>query len=370
MAGTAGTAAHSLTAESRVHRPESNATAADARPWDANHPLARLATRRSRDFDFFQLLHLLERVVAGATPLGETGSPRGEVVRLRPSLSLGFPPGDVADAEWRDDPNGSGRLLVTATFLGLYGSDSPLPTHFTESLLPEQDEDIRVRDFLDTIHHRIYGLLYRVWKKYRYYVQFRSEGDDAISVVVRGLLGLGTRDVDRGLRVHPVRLFRYAGLLSQRPRSASGLVGQLSDYFNDLPVDVEACVGRWLRIQPGDLNVLGQAKCSLGQDFLLGERLFDCSGKFRVKVGPVHFDEYTNFLPNSPGAADLAELVHFYCDDPFEFDVKVTLRGEEVPDLPLGEHGMLGRLSWTSWLKSQPTTDKSVVLPARKTAPQ
>jgi type VI secretion system protein ImpH len=333
--------------------------------WIDSHPLVRLVLARPREFDFFQLLHLVERLEKHAAPIGEQGPAGEEPVRLRPMLSLSFPPGDLAEAEW--DPyagDGQGYLRITTTFLGLYGSDSPLPAHFTEALLPEQEEDERVRGFLDLFHHRIFSLLYRVWKKYRYYVTFRSDGSDAISQIVRGLLGIGTPHLDESLRLNPLRLFRYVGLLSQRPRSAGGLIGQLRDFFEGIDFDIQSCVGRWLWIQPNDRNSLGVEKCTLGQDFLVGQRIFDRSGKFRVKVGPVGFDDYTRFLPTGDAVADLGELAHFYCDDPLEHDIEVTLRGEEVPETPLGQPGPLGRLSWTTWLKSQPSEDQPVVFAA------
>jgi type VI secretion system protein ImpH len=328
--------------------------------WTDNHPLVRLVLSRPREFDFFQLLHLIEQLERDAAPIGSQGPAADEPVRLRPTLNLSFPCGDLAEARWLEEV-GNGHLQVTTTFLGLYGSDSPLPAHFTEALLAESKEDERVRDFVDLFHHRILSLLYRVWKKYRYYVTFKTDGSDAISQVVRGFLGIGTPHLDESLDISPLRLFRYVGLLSQRPRSAAGLIGQLADCFEGIGFDIGQCVGRWVWIQPNDRNALGVEKCTLGQDFLLGERIFDRSGKFRVKVGPVGFDDYASFLPNGSAAADLSQIVRFYCDDPLEHDIEVTLRGEEVPETPLGEPGLLGRLSWTTWLKSQPSADKSVI---------
>ncbi len=333
-----------------------------SKKWIASHPLVRIVRKRSSDFELYQLLHLIERIEHETPMLGHQGPVEQEAVRLRPRLALGFPPGDIESADWYENPlDTTGQLQLTVTFLGLYGSNSPLPTHMTERLLREQEDDIRVRDFLDVFHHRIYSLLFRVWKKYRYYVTFRSNGTDPISQVNRGLLGLGTRGLDEHLAVSPVRLFRYAGLLSQRPRSAAGLKGQLRDFFEGIPTDVEQCVGRWLTIQPNDRNQIGLGKCRLGRDFLLGERIFDRSGKFRVQLGPVGFDDYCRFLPGSRDVEQLAEVTRFYCQDPFDFDVELTLKGEEVPETPVGAHGILGRLAWTSWLKSAPCENKSVI---------
>lgn len=345
----------------------------DAPTWTTEHPLVRFVLQKPRSFEFFQLLHLIERLLPQCAQIGRAGPAGDEPVRLRPSLSMSFPACDLDTMAWTEDAlNGSGKLQVTTTFLGLYGTDSPLPTHFTESLMAEHEEDERVRGFLDLFHHRVLSLLFRVWTKYRYYVTFRSDGSDPISQMVRGLLGIGTTGLSDALKVPPVRLFRYVGLLSQRPRSAAGLTGLLSDFFEGIDFDIEQCVGRWLPIQMNDCNRLGGRKCSLGQDFLLGDRIFDCSGKFRVKVGPVGFDDFQRFLPPGDAAADLAGLAQIYCADALQFDAEVTLRGAEVPDTPLGGQGLLGRLAWTSWLKSKPCDDQSVVfsVPAEIAAPR
>jgi type VI secretion system protein ImpH len=333
--------------------------------WTAEHPLVRLTLARVREFEFFQLLHLVDAIAPNSAAIGRHGPAADEAVRLRPALSLGFPPGDLAEAEWLDRTTDErGRLLLTATFLGLYGSDSPLPAHFTEALLDEQEEDERVRGFLDLFHHRIYSLLFRVWKKYRYHVTFTRDGRDPISQIVRGLLGIGTADLDKELKLDPLQLFPYVGLLSQRPRSASNLAGQLAAFFEGVDFDIEQCVGRWVWIQPNDHNSLGVEKCTLGRNFLVGERIFDRSGKFRVKIGPVGFEDYLRFLPDGKAAEDVGELVHFFCDDPLQHDVELTLRGDEVPETPLGADERLGQLSWTGWLKSKPCEDKSVVFEA------
>lgn len=335
--------------------------------WNAAHPLARLVRRRAPEFEFFQLINLIERVEPTAARVGNQGPARDEIVRLRPALSFGFPVSDIESAEWAEDAAARGRLAITLTFLGLYGSNSPLPAHFTEALLLAKDDpdeylkDELVRGFLDIFHHRVYSLLYRVWLKYRYYATFQKDGHDPISEIIRGFLGLGTAALDDKMRVNPVRLFRYAGLLSQKPRSTAGLIAQLSDYFSGIGVDVEQCVGRWLRIDVTDQNRIGERNSTLGVDLLLGEQKFDRSGKFRVKLGPVGFAEYCNFLPPGDGARDLAALVTFYTEDPLEFDLQLTIRGDEVPETPLEGPGMLGRLSWTSWLKSKPCDDKSVI---------
>jgi type VI secretion system protein ImpH len=332
-----------------------------ATAWSADHPLIRRVLDRPQSYELFQLLHLIDRASDDNAPVGHQGPVSREALRLRPAMSFGFPAADIDRAEWTEPQHAEiGRLRVTTTFLGLYGSDSPLPAHFTEALMGADDDDI-VRSFIDLFHHRILSFLFRCWTKYRYDVTFRANASDQISHVNLSLLGIGTASTADTLDVSPVQLFRYAGIYSQRPRSAAGLSGLLRDYFKGITVRVEQCVGRWLPIDPVQQNRLGSTNCSLGSDFLIGERIRDHSGKFRVHLGPVDFDTYTGFLPGGRAMGDLNELVRFYTGDPLDFDLAVTLRGDDVPDTQLGGEGFIGRLSWTTWSKSGPCQDQTAV---------
>ncbi len=337
----------------------------EAEAWTADHPLIRAILERPVDYQFFQLLHLMELTNNDQALPGESGPARRERVRLRPELGMTFPAGDIATADWHEDEQAVGRLRVTTTFMGLYGSNSPLATHFTEALLADRDEDRVVRDFLDLFHHRIFSLLYRVWKKYRYYVTYRPDAQDPISRVVCGLLGIGTADTAEQLEVAPTRYFRYTGLLSQRPRSAAGLEGMLRDYYGQVPVEVAQCIGRWLPVDESQKNVLGRDNCRLGQDTIIGDRVYDCSGKFRVRVGPMGFNQYLTFLPTGDAMHDLREIAGYYSTDPLEFDAELILKGEEVPSMQLGGDAVLGRIAWTSWVKSKPVPDQSVIFAPR-----
>ncbi len=342
-----------------------------ASAWSPAHPLVKRVLAQPHEFEFLQLLHLIMRLAPERVAIGRQGPPRQEAVALRPSLSLAFPVADIESAGWREDAaTPRGQLHLTTTFLGLYGSDSPLPTHFTEALLPEQPDDELVRGFLDLFHHRLLSLLFRVWEKYRYYVTLRPTADDPISFALRGLSGVATTDTLERLGVPPLRLFRYAGLLNQRPRSAVGLEGLLSDYFGGAPCAVISCVGRWLPLSPGQQNRLGRANCGLGAEpapghppgvLLLGERKHDRSGKFRIRIGPVGLREFEQFIPGQPGAEELRRIVSYFLSDPLLFEVEVILRGEEVPEQQFAERGVIGRLGWSSWSKSRPCPDKSVL---------
>ena len=108
-------------------------------------PLIDELVEHGHEFSFVQVMRLARRYLDSDGEAGIPGIPWQERVRIRPELSLAFPAADVAKVE-RDGDN----LRVTATFLGLYGPSSPLPTFYTEDLMEESSNDESVfRDFLD-----------------------------------------------------------------------------------------------------------------------------------------------------------------------------------------------------------------------------
>ena len=125
---------------------------------------------RGHQFSFFQAMRLVglmaENAVEGTSP---------SKVRVRPELSLAFPAADLARIEQIDD-----GYRLTATFLGLYGQASPLPTFYTEDLLEESAADLSAsRDFIDIANHRLFALLYQCLTKYQLFFQVAQEEQEA-----------------------------------------------------------------------------------------------------------------------------------------------------------------------------------------------
>jgi type VI secretion system protein ImpH len=318
-----------------------------------------------RRFTFFQCVRLLERLTGGEM-LGGQNLPRQETIRLRAHASLGFPPWDIEEVATQPNPweRPPLRYLVTVTFLGLYGPASPLPTTYTDLIIrPQEDEDPedrdRVRDFMDIFNHRMMSLLYRIFQKYRYHLTYEPGAGDTFSQYMLSLIGRGTRGMPGQRPIHPERMIRYAGLLTQNPRGAASLEGLLRDFLL-VPVRIQQCMGRWLRVE--DRNEMGGAFCRLGQDMIVGASVYDRTGKFRISVGPVGLAEFGRFLPTGELMAQLRELVRLYLIDHLEFDLEVWLRGDEVPLMTLGGEGAApAMLGWTSWALTESGPDRAVV---------
>ena len=311
-------------------------------------------------FSFFQAVQLLQRYLGGI-PVGGVGPASQESLRLVSAASMSFPAADLVTIE-PGTARGSKqpRYRLTTSFLGLYSSDSPLPTFYTEDVFWNEDDQKAVRDFLDIFHHRILSLFYRAWEKYRLAVQFKPDGTDDCSRRLFSLLGLGTAELIGSTGLPSVRLLHYAGLLTRKPHSASLLAGMLRDYFSLPAIAVKQCVERWTPIDQAQRNRLGATNSTLGNDMSIGARVRDCSGKFRVVVGPLAFSDYQRFLPESKDYAAMINLVRFYASDRLDFDLELKLRADDTPPFRLSSRSPL-RLGWTSCLP-RPGRDPSVVL--------
>jgi type VI secretion system protein ImpH len=159
--------------------------------------------------------------------------------------------------------------------------------------------------------------------------------------------------------IDDLALLHYAGLFAQRPRTAVGLEAVLCDYFA-LPARVIQFTGQWLSLEPSSQTRFADgANCVLGVNAVAGERVWDVISKFRVRLGPLGYAAFVEFLPDRAPAPRrkafflLSQLVRLYVGPELDYEVQLSLRGDEVPACELREvaEGELGaRLGWNTWL--------------------
>lgn len=326
-----------------------------------NPDLIQRLSRDARLYSFFQVVQLVQGRRQDIVRVGHAGAPSGEVLRFRPSMSLAFPPSDLSAVETTVDSDGRERVLVEETFLGLYGSSSPLPSHYAEDVLHDTSEDSLVRGFLDLFHHRVVSLFYRCWEKYRYYIQFRAQARDDFSWRLLCLCGLGTAGTAERSAVPPAWLLRYASILAQRPCSAAGLGAMISDYFDRIPTDVQCCIPREVVVPRSEQCRLGVGNSTLGRDVVVGESVLDLSGKFRVGLGPMDLETYLSFLPGGDKLKIVGDLARLGAGDLLAFEVELKLQPETLPALHLAPDSWSCNLGHTTWLGRQPGPTSTVI---------
>ncbi len=319
-----------------------------------------------RKFSFTQAVRLLRQAYAPAATPADDSFLR-EQLRVRPYLSLGFPPNDLAQIEEippKDDtrPEARRRFRLTATFLGLYGPSSPLPTYYTEELLDEQSEDKSVdRDFVDILNHGFFVLFILADTYYSLSRRICEEGDRQVLTRLYALLGLGHEEMLGQAGLSPGALLRAAGLLTQFPRSAAGLRGLLADRIG-APVQVRQCEPRQATIPADQCCRLSRGENALGESSWLGFIAADAMGKIAIVAGPMAARTYMRFLPECPEHDELLMLIRFYCTQPLEFDLEFVLAPGEAQPGRIGE-ARWSRLGCDVWLAPDPQAEVSAIFP-------
>jgi type VI secretion system protein ImpH len=316
------------------------------------------------EFEFFQAVRILERLLYERAPAGESASPEDEAVRFRSHVSQVFPGSEVQAIESGE----RGQALLTANLFALAGAGGPLPAPDGERVIEQTyRKDYSMRDFLDMFHHRLLSLLVRTRKVHHPSYTSGPPHKGTIPRYLYAFFGMGPAELHERMRVPDRSFIFYSGLMAQSPRSASGLERLLADYFQ-MPVRVQQLLGQWRNLDEEEWTVIGKwgRNQALGQGALLGTRVWDQQGRFEVHMGPMPVDAFRNLLPCGSGYEPLCEMTRFYAGPDPDFGFRLTLRAHEVPSSALGT----SRLGWTSWLKTQPIAgdDSQVMLVSRAPA--
>ncbi|WP_349572230.1 type VI secretion system baseplate subunit TssG [Azotobacter salinestris] len=318
---------------------------------DATHgPTAPALNRLGqgiREYSLFQgVLLVLEHLQAAHPGLDEEALYRRLEFCANPSL--GFPGSDLARVEFFEEHDGL-RARLYLNLVGLFGAGSPLPIFYGEQALGDRGAGNPTRDFLDLFNDRLQRLLLPVWRKYRYRMRFASGATDPFSARLFALIGLGGEAIRQAEDLNWKRLLPYLGLLSLRAHSAALIEAVLRYYFKHAELGIEQCLERRVEILLDQQNRLGLANSRLGDTLVLGERVRDRSGKFRIHIRALSWARFHDFLPIGTGHAPLHALVRFTLRDPLDYDIRLQLRRDELRALCIGA-GNPCRLGWTSWL--------------------
>lgn len=142
--------------------------------------------------NFYRFCQLLEKNHPKAPIIGSGWLLGDEPIRFRPHPGMGFPAGEIRGM---DDPEPPRPPAVRVIFMGLYGVESPLPTHYSDDIAQRREGVEATEDFLDIFNHRLIAQFYRIWRKYSYPATFRAGGTDNISQYLLGWRGWAYRDV-------------------------------------------------------------------------------------------------------------------------------------------------------------------------------
>lgn len=287
-----------------------------------------------QQFDFCQAMELLEAL----DPAGKGfGQGLEKQVRLLPDEDLVFPASDIRACHKQ-----GGVITVLLGFMGLYGIDAPMPHYLLDRATADDDDAGRLRDFLNIINPRFYALLYRAMQVERPAAGQLPAGFRGCAQALAGMLPVAEPNpsADAGQNAGPRHYFPV-----QRVRSASGLQACLRDAMAHIPVNVADKLPAWEPLGHG--IELGCAGNGLGDDTILGGRIYTANGPVQVQLGPVSPEEAQNLLPGQPEGDGIQRMLDDYLGGQAQANIAIRVAPLNRQPVRLGiEEQCLGRSAW------------------------
>ena len=270
--------------------------------------------------NFYRFCQLLEQMYADEPVLGRYETPAADPLRFAPSIDMSFPAGELNYIERA--PYVNRPTTVRTRFLGLYGVDCALPLGLLDNIIRREENYQAMTDFLDIFNHRIITQFYRIWLKYHYPASFLSGGKDPISQCLLGLTGLGVKGAAEQIGAPSSRFLALLGLITQKTRTAEGIMGLVRVLVDDAKVVVNEFYPIWQSIDnPAKLG--SKEQLGLNGSAVLGSRFRECNQTIHIAITPQHKEQIVDLLPGGQLHHDLLALLRAYLG--YQVDAKMTL---------------------------------------------
>ncbi len=270
--------------------------------------------------NFYRFCQLLEQSQSGQPVAGSTWQVRQEPVRFRPHPGMGFPAAEIQGME----PSGHAHLppTVRITFMGLYGVESPLPTHYIDDIAQRREGYEATADFLDIFNHRLITQYYRIWRKYSYPATFEDGGKDRTSQYLLGLAGLGIDGCTESMAAPASRFLALLPVMLLPGRTAEGMAALVRLLAPGTQVAIWHHDKRRVPLkQPLTLRV--RQPVTLTHRPVMGNYATDVNSQVLMRLTTTVPDDVPGWLPGGELHADLMALLQVYLGS--RLDVRLQL---------------------------------------------
>lgn len=328
--------------------------------------LLQVLQAKAPSFDFFQAVRLLLR---DAEPLDDRRrSGRTPRVRFRGNLSFQFKASDVQAIV---PPAADGdAAVVTVNFLGIAspGIVGSLPNWYAMRALAEAHDreapNQALIEFFALFDDRLVQLYFRAWLRNHLPLQYELERNGLVRRLLLACVGFGTPTLAALLPFDARALVHHAALLARRPTTAAALADSLAEWFG-VPFVVEPFIEQRAELEADQRLSLGDHSMRLGQTTALGDSVQLRQSKFRLRAGPLGWQQMVGFLPgdaerdDGPRLRELIAWVRQATGGEFDYDLQLVLREAEVPVLTFrADAPERARLGMSTWLGARlPGTD-------------
>lgn len=306
--------------------------------------------------NFYRFCQLLEQITDNQLAMGTGETPLDDPLRFAPSPEMSFPAGELRCIE--REPYLNRPITVRTRFLGLYGVDSVLPSALLDDIVHKADGYQAVIDFLDIFNHRMITQFYRVWLKYHYPASFLSGGKDPISQCLLGLTGLGIKGSSEKIGTPASRFLALLGLVTQRTRTADGIMGVIKVLVPECDVDVQEFYPIWMSV-PKRMPLDGKT-ASLSGNTVLGKRFRESNQTVKVTIKPRNAQLIAPLLPDGQLYHDIMALMRAYLGYQIEVKFALSISSRFLPRTQLIKAG--SRLGQTASLIRGDKSQKEIIV--------
>ncbi|RXJ67327.1 type VI secretion system baseplate subunit TssG [Halarcobacter ebronensis] len=272
-----------------------------------------------------------------------------EKIVFKSNTSLSFQKSEIDRIRFIEE-EGVVKAELTLNFLGIFGSSSPLPSHYSEMVLDSLDEDMVLYDFLNLFNHHLQKFIYPIWEKHRYYIQYKKDLSDRFSKYALSFLGIHNQNKEHS-KLKLQKLISAIGILSMKHKSSGTIKSILKHYLSHNEIEVIQCIPAKYEIPSWQQSSLGSNNITLGSDFLIGESIISKNSKFRVLLKNIKSHEIIDYSILGKKLEEIKSILTFSLNEQFEHEVCLDIKKEEKVSFILGEKNYLGINCWIGDLR-------------------
>ncbi len=277
-----------------------------------------------------------------------------EKIQFKANPSLSFQKSDIENITFVNT-NNTITVEITLNFLSIFGASSPIPSHYKEKILEDSQKDKILYDFLNILNHRIMRLIYPVWAKHRYYIQYRHDLQDRLSKYFLSLIGLYPQSQGIPTSLNINRLMPFIASLGMHQKSSASILPILKHYFNHKEIEIQEGIISKFNISQQQQMHLGDTNSTLGSDMHIGTFILSRALSFIIAFKEVEWEDLENFSYIGCKKREMDDLMKILLNTPLDYQISITISKEKIQPCILGTGSMLGSNSWIGDVHSDQT---------------
>lgn len=279
--------------------------------------------------NFYRFCQLLEQSQPDKPATGSTWQVREEPVRFRPHPGMGFPVSEIKGVELAEHSHLPPTVRIT--FMGLYGVESPLPTHYIDDITQRREGCEATTDFLDIFNHRLIAQYYRIWRKYSYPATFEDGGKDKTSQYLLGLAGLGIDGCTDTIAAPASRFLALLPVMLLPGRTAEGMTSLVRLLAPNTQAKIWNHDKRRVPLKK-PLTMSVSHPVTLTNRPVMGNYATDVNSQVLMRLTTSNLFEVQGWLPGGVLHTDLMALLHVYLGSRLDVRLQLCVDRSLLPD--------------------------------------